>query len=391
MMPTADWSDLEAKAEARRSNGNGCGPADGQEARRSVQGTRASSIKVRPVHWLWDGRLPLGSLALIAGREGIGKSTIAYTLAADVTRGRLPGVFHEVAKSVIVAATEDSWAHTIVPRLMAAGADLERVYRVDVTSGEGIETELSLPVDIPGLTDLVREADAALILLDPLMSRLHATLDSHKDGEVRQALEPVVRMADACGAVVLGLIHVNKGGGADALNAVMGSRAFVAVARSVLFVMADPDEEGLRLFGQPKNNLGRSDLPTLTFRIEGAVVAETDEGPVWTGRVVWAGESDRSVADALEAAMAGGLRSATQEAADWLKDYLDSQGGGADSAAVKTAGRAAGHNAEALKRAVRRLKVDVEAFGFPRRTHWSLPGRPGGEPVKATGSDDEPF
>jgi hypothetical protein len=64
----------------------------------------------------------------------------------------------------------------------------------------------------------------------------------------------------------------------------MASRAFAAVARSVLFVMADPDHDGTRLLGMAKNNLGRMDLATLAFTIVGAVVAETDEGPVWTGR-----------------------------------------------------------------------------------------------------------
>ena len=67
-------------------------PVDGAELHRRLRLTRASSIEVRPVHWLWDQRLPLGSLSLIGGREGIGKSTLAYQLAADVTQGRLPGV-----------------------------------------------------------------------------------------------------------------------------------------------------------------------------------------------------------------------------------------------------------------------------------------------------------
>ena len=53
--------------------------------------TRASAIGIRPVHWLMDGRLALGTLALIGGREGIGKTILAYTIAADVTRGTLRG------------------------------------------------------------------------------------------------------------------------------------------------------------------------------------------------------------------------------------------------------------------------------------------------------------
>src|SRR5690242_10822264 len=112
---------------------------------RQVKLTPASSIFVRPVRWLWLQRLALGTLALIGGREGIGKSICAYTLGAMITRGKLAGVYEGTPRSVIVAASEDSWEHTIVPRLMAAGADLERVFRVDVVTMDAIDTALSLP------------------------------------------------------------------------------------------------------------------------------------------------------------------------------------------------------------------------------------------------------
>ena len=82
----------------------------GPVPRTGVRLTPASSIKVRPVRWLWEGRLALGTLALLGGREGIGKTTVAYTIAADVTRGRLLGAYFGRPKAVIVAATEDAWA-----------------------------------------------------------------------------------------------------------------------------------------------------------------------------------------------------------------------------------------------------------------------------------------
>lgn len=345
--------------------------------RRTVSLTPASSIKVRPVRWLWEGRVPLGSLTLLAGREGIGKSTVAYTFAADITRGVLPGKYLGQPKGVLVAATEDSWEHTIVPRLMAAGADLDKVYRVDVTTSDGVSGSLSLPRDLGAVEDAVRQVDAALILLDPLMSRLDGKLDTHKDAEVRIALEPLTAVADRSGASILGLIHVNKGQSTDPLNMVMASKAFTAVARAVLFVMVDPDTEGQRLLGTPKNNLGRDDLPTLTFQIESAHVADTDEGPVWTGRVKWLGESEHSIQDALDSASEGAdARSATAEAGAWLVDYLTTQGGESDSKDIRAAGQKAGHSNDALKRSRKRVKVGTESYGYPRKTKWLLPPDP---------------
>lgn len=342
---------------------------------RHVTLTPASSIRVRPVRWLWQDRIALGTLALCGGREGIGKSTLGYALAADITRGRMAGVYISRPKSVIVAATEDSWAHTIVPRLMAAGADLGRIYRVDVKSAEGLDVGLNLPRDLVALEQHVREVDAALILLDPLMSRLDGALDTHKDADVRLALEPLTCLADRSDAAILGLIHVNKGTSADPLTLLMGSRAFAAVARAVLFVMTDPEDEETRLLGQAKNNLGRTDLPTLAFRIEPAHVADTEEGPVWTGRLGWVGEREGSIRDALEAAGdTSDTRTAVGEACAWLEDHLTSVGGTDSSKAIKDAGGKVGLSQDSLKRARLKLKVTSESCGFPRQTFWTLPG-----------------
>ena len=348
--------------------------SDEELGSRKIRLTPASLIKPRPVRWLWDERVALGTLCLLAGREGIGKSSIAYAYAAQITRGKLPGVYSGEPRAVIVAATEDSWEHTIVPRLMAAGADLDLIYRVDVTVIGGLSTEITLPSDLSQLEESVKEVGAALILLDPIMSRLSATLDTHKDAEVRLALEPLVALATRTDAAVLGIIHVNKSGGGDALNMLMGSRAFGAVARSVLFAMASPDDESIKLLGQPKNNLGRSDLPTLTYQISGAHVADTEEGEVWTGRVDWVGETNLTIAEALIASGEDSdTRTATQDAVGWLADYLKSVGGCAGSGAIKDNGHAVGHSLRTLQRARAKLGITTESSGFPRQTFWRMP------------------
>src|SRR5690349_3618283 len=121
---------MTATEEARLRGG-----LDGHPAREvaAPRGHRRVQLQpapttMRPVHWLWDQRLPLGALTLLAGREGIGKSTVAYALAAQITRGTLPGRYADQPRAVAVCATEDSWEHTISPRLVAAGADLDRVF-----------------------------------------------------------------------------------------------------------------------------------------------------------------------------------------------------------------------------------------------------------------------
>lgn len=348
---------------------------DDQPGHRRVVLTPASAIRPRRVEWMWEGRLAVGTLALLAGPEGLGKSTVAYTLAAQVTRGTLPGEHYGKPRSVLVAAAEDSWAHTIVPRLMAAGADLDRVYRVEVVTSDDLRVPLTLPRDLAGLRAHAAEVDAAMLLLDPLISRLDDRLDSHRDAETRRALEPLAKLADDARLVVLGLIHHNKSGSGDPLTLVMGSKAFTSVARSVHTVVKDPDDdtERGRLFGTPKNNLGPTDLPVLRFTIDGHVI-DTDDGPATTGRLTWGGEAAGSIGDAVRrSGESADDRSATAEAADWLADWLAVEGGRALSSDIKAAAAKAGHNVEALKRARRRIGVEVESVGYPRRTYWALP------------------
>ena len=210
------------------------------------------------------------------------------------------------------------------------------------------------------------------MVMDPLMSRLH-NLDTHKDAEVRIALEPLVRMADEVHMSLVGLIHLNKSS-TDPLNAVMGSKAFTAVARSVSTVVPDDSDEDdrRRLFGTVKNNLGPAMNNSQVYTIETADV-DTPDGPTPVGKLVWHGEADTSI----KAAMSDpGMdhRSAVQEATVWLFDYLTEAR--PDAVKRKTVISAAGKEGiseSSVKRAASKLQVISEPSGFPRTTYWSLP------------------
>ena len=167
---------------------------------------RASDITAKPLHWMWQARVPIGALTLLGGREDVGKSTLAFDLAARLTRGTLEGVYFGQQRNVMIIAAEDSWEYTIRPRLEAAGADLHRV----ITDDPETAGDINLPKSIDALERTIGDERIALVILDPLMSRLDGKLDSHKDAEVRRGLEPLKKMADRTGAAIIGLIHVNK-------------------------------------------------------------------------------------------------------------------------------------------------------------------------------------
>jgi hypothetical protein len=335
----------------------------------------------RAARWLWDGRIPEGALALLTGREGHGKSSVAYDLIARVTQGQLPGESFGRPRAVVVAATEDAWAQVIVPRLMAAGADLGKVYRADVVK-EDMEAagQLDLPRDLDALEAAIREQDVALVLLDPIISRLNGALDTHKDQHVRQGLERLNAIGERSGCAFLGVIHLNKTATTDPLTAIMGSRAFAAVARAALFVAQESVLEGVeRTLAFPKNNYGPT-ARSRTFKIETANVGkDTDGRDILTSRVVWGAETERTARDILEAAQESRKATNTprKDARAWLEKRL--QGKGAVSSAVLKDEAASEEISErTLKRAQRDLGLEVAYLGKGGTT-WALPALRKGE------------
>ena len=276
-LPADGWPDTEPDSTPDIWPDTAPGPGGA----RRVRLTPASAIQMRPVRWLWDDRIPAGAITLMPGREGIGKSLALAWLAARLTRGQLPGLHQGTPRPVIYAATEDSWAHTIGPRLYAAGADLDLIYRVDVEH-DGSVTTLTLPLDTADLTGEARRLGVALLAADPLLSLIGAHIDAHRDRDLRTALEPLAHLADTTGAAVVGLAHFNKSASADALNLITGSRAFSAVARAVIAVARDPAaDDGSCVMSQAKNNLGRLDLPSLRYIIQSAEVPTPKDPLRW--------------------------------------------------------------------------------------------------------------
>jgi hypothetical protein len=363
------------------------------EPKRHLKVVRASDIGMEATCWLWEddqGKwLPEGAVSLVAGREGVGKSTVVADLVARITKGTLLGEHYGHPKTVIICATEDSWRQTINPRLVAAGADLTKVIRVDAYTPEGFDGTLQLPEDIERVREIVDEYDVVLIVLDPLMSALSVKLDTYKDAEVRRGLEPLSRLAHTANLAVIGLIHENKSSASDLLSRIMGSRAFTAVVRAVLYAARrdedpeeahrdqDPEEELWEpsepqfVFGQCKSNLGRMIPYAIRYHIEGVQVGHDGRKgkAIWSSRIVWGLTEDQSVQDIVKAQESVKRDAKVSEAKAWLKDYLKGRGE-VPSHQVLTAGEELGHTRSTVQRARGALRVSVKPVG--KNTTWSL-------------------
>ncbi|MGC0317317.1 AAA family ATPase [Kitasatospora acidiphila] len=371
----------------------GSDPVDASEAdgpTRQIVLTPASKIKIRPVRWLWDttppgasptshGRIPMYSLAIAAGGPGLGKSQWVVWLTSQITRGTLPGELFGKPRSVIYAATEDSWTYTIAPRLVAAGADLDRVFRIDVVDDEKLSARLTLPSDISLLGKAAEEYNVALFVADPLLSLIDSSINDYRAAEVRAALEPLVACAERHRFTIVGLAHFTKAGGADPVNRISGSGAFGQLIRSLIAFAQQENEDGDTEFvmSLEKNNLGRLGLPSFKYVIQPMTV-ETEEGPSYVSRFVLGGHSETSVREALRIdGNFGTSRSELNEAAAWLRDYLQDpkQAGEAPPKEIEKAAREAGLTPNALREAKAKLGVkSVKPTGaWQSQWVWRLP------------------
>ncbi len=285
--------------------------------------TAASQFKIKPVRWLWEDRMPLGEITLVPGREGVGKSTFLAWMAAAITNGNLPGEFAGQPRAVLYAASEDAWGYTIAPRMLAAGANLDLVYRVDVIADEG-PGRLTLPLHCKWLPEIAETHKAAILMCDPIVSLVHEVINTNRAQELRQALEPLRKAGEDGGFAIAALVHFNKTRDADLLSMVSGSRAWVEVARAVIAIAHD-DEAGHNVVSQRKNNLGRMDLSNLTYTIQEVLLETEEDRPARVGRLHWGEDSDETAEEVLQRKPTSSTARSRSAGINAVLDFLDEQ------------------------------------------------------------------
>jgi hypothetical protein len=328
----------------------------------------AASVMTRPVEWLWRGRIPVGKLTMFDGDPDLGKSVVTMDIAARKSTGRpFPDGAPCEAGNVLIVNVEDGIDDTIVPRLKAHGANLERVFLFSsVPDGKGGTRLLELPQDIVLLESKVIQREATLLIIDPVLTMLGG--DANKDQDARKALTPVRDMAERNGVAVIAVRHLNKSVGLKAIQRGGGNMGLIGVARAGSFFAEHPDDDRLRVMASHKSNLAERS-PSLSYR----VVSSTEHN---TARVEWTGTTAHDANTLASSSSSPAEKSKLDEAkgflctelADgplWAKHIFRDAGDAGIAQATL-------YSAKTMLR-IRSEKVGVEGW------QWSLPPEDGDE------------
>lgn len=277
-----------------------------QAAPAALRILRLSNVNTTRVKWLWESRLPHGKLVICDGVPGLGKSTMLTDLAARITTGRAMPDLDDVAlpsqpRGVILLSAEDGYSDTIRPRFDAANGDTTRLVIVDeAPDAKGRYRPPVIPDDLDLLEQLIKDEDAALLIIDPLMAFLSSETDSYRDQDVRRvlAVARVKTAAERSGACVVCVRHPTKSGslGGHAQYAGGGSVGIIGAARVGLYIGEDPNDTNRRILAVAKSNIGRIP-PSLIYTLEAV-------DPLGVAHVAWHGESPLT-ADQIHAPAAG--------------------------------------------------------------------------------------
>ena len=215
----------------------------------SVKIIRMSDVELTPVEWLWRPYLPFGKLSVLQGNPGEGKTYFAMHLAAACTNGKLlPNMERMEPFNVIYQTAEDGLGDTVKPRLIEAGADLDRVLVID-------DSDVQLTLSDERIEKAIIENNARLVIIDPIQAYLGADVDMNRANEVRPIFMRLGQVAQRTGCAILLIGHLNKAAGMQSLQRGLGSIDIAAAVRSVMFIGKLKHDPTMRILTHEKSSL----------------------------------------------------------------------------------------------------------------------------------------
>lgn len=337
----------------------------------SLQIVNMATIQAQAINWLWSGWLPLGKLTILAGAGGCGKTNLLLALIATITTN---GIFPDGSKctdtgKVLIYSTEDDPNDTLLPRLIANGADLSKIdFIAGRINDKGDREPFDPTKDLPLLNAYAKQnPDIKLLMIDPIISAVGG--DSNKATDVRRSLQVVVDFAQEFNCAVVGITHFAKGtSGSSPAERIIGSQAFTALARMVWSAAKREDENDCILV-RAKSNISTLD-GGIKYQIEPETVLENIE----TTKTAWLGTIEGSARELLSEAESTENSNGTtvDMAKEFLIDLLSSVEN-MPSKEVQSQAKDAGFSPASIRRAQEKLNIKPFKPQGEKIWFWSLP------------------
>lgn len=308
-----EWLEQEIQAKAKA--------VDSQSTIELVKANVMSLASMRPksTRWFWDRYMPAGAITVLDGDPNEGKSTITCDIMARGSRGDAPPPFSapdgtfDVINSLLIQG-EDDIERTTIPRLIAAGANLERISLLRTVSVDGSDDRIiQLPLDLCIIEQIVIEREIGLVVVDVLSAFVQDGFNMNSDADMRKCLTPAAISAERTGAAWLFLRHMNKKEGTRSMYRGGGSISITGAARAAFAVGAHPDDPTKKVFVPIKHNLGPRP-ESLVYRIEAAGDSS---------RIVWEGATTLTAGEVLGASNSRSGGSKVETAKGIIAGVLD--------------------------------------------------------------------
>lgn len=329
-----------------------------------------ADLTPEPISWLWPGWLALGKLHILAGDPGQGKTTIAQSFAATVTAGgRWPDDHRCEPGNVLIWSGEDDPADTLLPRLLAADADRNRIYFIKGTCIGGEEHPFDPARDLPAILGAVEKIGGiSLLIVDPIVSAV--AKDGNSNTDVRRALQPLVDLAASTQCAVLGISHFSKNSQSqDPTQRVVGSVAFGAMARVVMLAGKAKGKDGelRRILARSKSNIGPDD-GGFEYYIEQSKPLPKIEACY----IAWGQKVSGTARELLaEPEQRDGGQETRASAIEFLREVL--RDGPTPVTTIKAEAADAGHNWRTIQRAADDMHIIKRKGGMKSGWYWSIP------------------
>lgn len=274
--------------------------ADAKQRKLALEGSAAqpgllADVPMQSVAWLVPQLLPLGEVSLLGADGGTGKGIWQAQLIAYVTAGKTSGFFPlppQQTGKVLLLAGEDDPGKVLKARLLAAGADMNRV--LCLTADDYFQrTGQPLTLKDEALAKFAAKAGPLLLIVDPLQSFLPAGVEMASRNQMRSILLPLKAIAAAQQCAVLLVMHSNKKQGVSDRKRLADSSDIWDMARSVL-MMGRSNSDGKIYLSHEKSSYSRPQQ-TVLLHIE-----DVELDGVRTAQAVFDGYTDKKDADFIK-------------------------------------------------------------------------------------------